>query len=82
MVIKTLSELSDNIASGISTYPLTKNGIYPRYGSTGIIGFSDKFEYEGTKILVARVGANAGRLNFVTGKYGVSDNALIIDVLE
>ena len=28
---------------------------------------------------MARVGANAGRVNFVDGKYGVSDNTIIIN---
>ena len=34
------------------------------------------------KILVARVGANAGTINIVDGKYGVSDNTIIIDVSQ
>lgn len=53
-------------------------GDFPLYGSTGLIGSSKNPEYDGEAILVARVGANAGRLNFVSGKYGVSDNTIII----
>lgn len=55
-----------------------KNGIYNLYGSTGIIGKTNDFITEGSYLLVARVGANAGQINFVKGKFGVSDNTLII----
>ena len=74
---QTIDELTQNVASGKS---LTndKNGDYPIYGSTGIIGFSNQYDYEGEKILVARVGANAGKTNKVSGKYCVSDNTLMI----
>ena len=57
-------------------------GEYPVYGSTGVIGYSNQYEYEGNKILIARVGANAGYINLVDGKYGVSDNTLIVDLRE
>ncbi|HGY2360862.1 TPA: restriction endonuclease subunit S, partial [Escherichia coli] len=35
-------------------------------------------EYSGEALLVARVGANAGRLNYVCGEYGVSDNTILV----
>lgn len=53
-------------------------GEYPLYGSTGLIGSCKNPEYEGEAILVARVGANAGKLNFVSGEYGVSDNTILV----
>jgi type I restriction enzyme S subunit len=60
----------------------TQFGDFPVYGSTGVIGFSNSAEYEGNALLVARVGANAGKLNFVTGKYGVTDNTIIVKLSE
>jgi len=57
-------------------------GEYPLYGSTGQIGTCQKGEYKGPAILVARVGANAGSLNFVDGEYGVSDNTIIIKLKQ
>lgn len=54
------------------------SGEYVLHGSTGKIGTCKKAEYEGDAILIARVGANAGRLNLVTGQYGVSDNTIIV----
>ncbi|HAD78227.1 MAG TPA: hypothetical protein DCF99_00690, partial [Flavobacteriaceae bacterium] len=52
------------------------------FGSTGLIGFSESADYSGEKILIARVGANAGFLYKVNGKYGVTDNTLILDILN
>ncbi|BBO18768.1 restriction endonuclease subunit S [Candidatus Brocadia pituitae] len=77
--VKKLGSISSLIASGKSdTKP--SNGIYPIYGSTGIIGLSNKYDYEGEKFLVARVGANAGTVNWVNGKYCVSDNTLMVQL--
>lgn len=56
-------------------------GKYVVYGSTGVIGYTDKYEYDFDAILIARVGANAGLVNKVSGKYDVSDNTLIIRLL-
>lgn len=70
-----LSEISTSIASGKN---ITHKGQYPLYGSTGIIGTTDKPYHEGPMLLVARVGANAGFLQLVNEKCGVSDNTLIV----
>ncbi len=74
-----LGDITTNISSGISKTKSTI-GIYNIYGSTGIIGSSSTYDYTGEKILVARVGANAGTVNQVDGKYCVSDNTLIINL--
>jgi type I restriction enzyme S subunit len=54
------------------------NGIYNLYGSTGIIGKTSSYTYDGNFILVARVGANAGLLNKVSEKFEATDNTLVI----
>lgn len=59
-----------------------KKGKYLVYGSTGVIGKSDKFTHDGDYLLIARVGANAGKINRVKGKYAVTDNTLIIDLKD
>ena len=74
---KTLGEIAETIQSGKSK-GRQDLGEYPLYGSTGVIGFSDRFEYEGKTILIARVGANAGFIYEVDGSYSVSDNTLIL----
>jgi type I restriction enzyme S subunit len=61
------------VASGKSKHSRAL-GTYPVHGSTGIIGYTESPEYEGDAILVARVGANAGKLNVVSGRYGVTDS--------
>lgn len=74
---KTLGEVCSNIFSG-KNKDRNNNGLYPIYGSTGIIGKTNKKAFSGKQILVARVGANAGYVHIAKGEYDVSDNALII----
>ena len=80
--VKRLECISNKIASGKSNTVNNDNGIYPIFGSTGIIGYKNYFDYEGKKITIARVGANAGKVNFIDGKYCISDNTLFIEVNE
>lgn len=77
---KRLGEMTKSIKSG-KTKPC-KKGTYPVYGSTGIIGKSEKYTHDSVFILIARVGANAGKLNYVNGKLSVTDNTLILDSNE
>lgn len=74
---RNLGDVTLSIVSGKSnTKPET--GDFPIYGSTGIIGYKRHADYKGKKILVARVGANAGTVNKVDGNYCVSDNTLMV----
>ncbi|MFM1907586.1 MAG: hypothetical protein RLZZ591_1263 [Pseudomonadota bacterium] len=77
--VRPFGELTATVASGRSKVGIAF-GNYPVHGSTGVIGFCEKTEYEGDAILIARVGANAGKLNTATGKYGVTDNTIIVRV--
>jgi type I restriction enzyme S subunit len=76
-----MDRCASSVGSGRSK-PNNPFGSYPVYGSTGVIGCTDSPEYEGDAILVARVGANAGTLNLVCGKYGVTDNTIILRLRE
>ena len=78
-VTKKLGEICINIGSGKSNTK-SQEGQYPIFGSTGIIGWSKSFDYFGQKILIARVGANAGTVNKVNGNYCVSDNTLMVSL--
>lgn len=72
-------ELGDKtIFVGSGKTSTKEKGDFPLYGSTGQIGTCKNGDYKGEALLIARVGANAGTLNFVTGNYGVSDNTIII----
>lgn len=53
-------------------------GAYDLYGSTGVIGKTDSPTFDSPRLLVARVGANAGFLTMAEGQFGVTDNTLII----
>ena len=72
-----LSDLCSKIFSG-KNKEKHEIGNYLVYGSTGVLGYSNKFAYDKPAILIARVGANAGIINEVDGKYDVSDNTLIV----
>ena len=73
----TLGDVCEYIASG-KNKSRDENGAFPVYGSTGVIAYSDTFNYNEDLLLVARVGANAGYVHRATGQYDVSDNTLII----
>ena len=75
---KSLGEVAKKIYSG-KNKEKNANGIYSIYGSTGIIGKTNIKAHEGEKILVARVGANAGFVHIAQGEYDVSDNTLVIE---
>lgn len=72
-----LSTLCLNISSGKNKLR-SNTGIYPVYGSMGLLGYSDTKAYNNPSIIIARVGANAGEVNKVDGDYDVSDNALVL----
>ncbi|WP_177201076.1 restriction endonuclease subunit S [Neptunomonas qingdaonensis] len=78
---KTLGDVCESISSG-KNKDKSEVGEFPVYGSTGIIGRTDNKVYEIEQILVARVGANAGRVNIANGKYDVSDNTLMLKVKD
>lgn len=69
-----------NIASGKDK--IDGDGEYDLYGSTGVIGKTANYSYQGDFILVARVGANAGHLTRTNGNFGVTDNTLVVLLYE
>lgn len=76
---KKISEICVKVYSGRNKSK-TEHGLYPVYGSTGIIGMCESPVYNKRQILVARVGANAGFVHLADGSYDVSDNTIIIDL--
>ena len=51
-------------------------GIYPVYGSNGIIGMSDEYREE-YSVIIGRVGAYCGSVQFCRGRYWASDNTIV-----
>lgn len=78
---KKLGEVVEYISSG-KTKDKEEEGKYKVYGSTGVIGITNKADYQGEHILIARVGANAGFVNIVDEECGVSDNTLVIKLKD
>lgn len=78
---KKLGEVVEYISSG-KTKDKKEEGKYKVYGSTGVIGITNKADYQGEHILIARVGANAGFVNIVDEECGVSDNTLVIKLKD
>jgi len=74
---KKLGEVCESIKSGKSNS--SEQGRFPLYGSTGIIGKCIEYSHEGLFILIARVGANAGMINLIEDRFGVSDNTLVLN---
>ena len=73
---KPLGNNCSSISSGKDKSDI--NGTYDLYGSTGVIGKTSSDTFAGDFILAARVGANAGLLTRASGKFGVTDNTLVI----
>ncbi|UCO97519.1 restriction endonuclease subunit S [Metapseudomonas lalkuanensis] len=81
VVWKTLGEITTSIASGRNK-ARSAEGPIPVYGSTGPLGFTSEAAYSGDALLVARVGANAGLVNAVSGNFDVSDNTLVVRPID
>ena len=73
----TKTKLSDviKLSSGKSIKP-GGVGKYPVYGSNGKIGGSDDYRYENA-IIIGRVGAYCGSIEYSEGKFWASDNTLV-----
>ena len=70
-----MSKISDliEIKNG-KIFPKEKGNI-PIYGGNGIIGYTNKYNFENV-VIIGRVGANCGSVHVEKGKCWVSDNAL------
>lgn len=67
---------------GIKKENLTEHGIYPVYGGNGLIGFCDLHNHRGPIIIIGRVGALCGNVHYIENEVYITDNALIIDILQ
>lgn len=66
--------------NGKSTKGL-KPGAYPIYGSNGIIGTGAQHMYENA-IILGRVGAYCGSVEYCPGKFWATDNTIVVEPLE
>lgn len=60
---------------GLTAKKMNQNGQYPVYGGNGIAGNHDKYNLEGSQVIVGRVGALCGNVRFINEKIWLTDNA-------
>ncbi|MDX2002979.1 MAG: restriction endonuclease subunit S [Chitinophagales bacterium] len=53
-------------------------GVFPVYGGNGIAGYHNAYNFDGTNIVIGRVGALCGNVRVVEGKFWLTDNAFRI----
>lgn len=74
-----LENLCISVSSGRDQ--IDSDGVFDIYGSTSVIGKTKNASFNGERILVARVGANAGMLTKASGVFGVTDNTLVATLI-
>lgn len=78
-ILTNLESISSNITAGKSKVSQNETQFYPILGSTGVIGYDDTYDYDGNFILIARVGANAGKITTYNGKCKITDNTIFFE---
>ena len=69
-------KLGDVLEFGNGKVRPDSEGYIPVYGGNGILGYTDKFNYDGETIVIGRVGAYCGSVYYENKPIWVSDNAL------
>lgn len=62
----------------ITNDELVDDGEIPVYGGNGIMGRTDKYNYDGELLIIGRVGAKCGNVHYTNQKIWVSDNAISV----
>ena len=76
--IKSLGEVARLIhGKGLSRELFKTDGMYPVFGSNGIIGYTDRYFSDEELLIIGRVGA-CGEVNQASGKKWITDNAIIV----
>lgn len=65
---------------GITNSELKEQGVYEVFGGNGFMGYSDKYNIIGEKLIIGRVGAYCGNVRYVNEKKWISDNALVLNL--
>ncbi len=60
---------------GLTAKKMNQNGHYLVYGGNGIAGNHDKYNLEGSQVIIGRVGALCGNARYVNEKIWLTDNA-------
>ena len=57
---------------------MQQTGVIPVYGGNGITGYHNIHNYDGSQLLIGRVGALCGNIHLTSGKIWVTDNAFVV----
>ncbi|MFZ1515440.1 MAG: restriction endonuclease subunit S, partial [Saprospiraceae bacterium] len=63
---------------GLNSDKIKEEGEFEVIGGNGVLGYTDRFNVEGTTIAIGRVGAKCGNVHFIKRKVFVNDNAMIV----
>lgn len=66
---------------GLPTKNLLSKG-YPVFGANSVIGFFNEYLYEESQVLISCRGAYSGKINFSPPKSYITNNSLVIEILE
>ncbi len=62
----------------LESVEVEKSGNYPVFGGNGILGYTNKFNFSSSKIVIGRVGALCGNIHITPEKSWITDNALFV----
>lgn len=80
--LKKLGEVVQIVyGKGLPVKDLKQSG-FPVFGANGIIGFNDKYLYKEPMVLISCRGASSGKVNFSPEKCFITNNSLILDILD
>ena len=83
LIEKNILELAEiKYGKSISTSSILENGIYPVYGSNGIIGYLNKFEFNEHKIAISCRGNSSGIIHLTNKQSTITSNSLILDFYD
>lgn len=63
---------------GLNSEKIKEEGEFEVIGGNGVLGYTERFNVEGTTIAIGRVGAKCGNVHFIKKKVFVNDNAMIV----
>ena len=64
-----LCDCLDCHSSTLQESQISKSGLYPVYGATGISGHTESFDISGEAILIVKDGSGVGSVKFADGEY-------------
>ena len=68
--------------NGLTSSEMLSSGKFPVYGGNGITGYYNDYIFEESQLIIGRVGAKCGILHITKPKCWVTDNALVVYIIN